>query len=144
MDFGPAPLVTMRVIHSASFLSFLEGGGSSVEMDFGLDALGSNYFYAAWAETSSLTTDIIAPVDTPELVCGKVCGTHPLNHTRYWFEIAIHVAWATVHRYWVHTQWRWDLADGGCAEAVRNVLIQVQKTAERWFLPPTTTLRHAL
>ena len=43
-------------------------------MDFGLGALGSKYFYAAWAETSSLTTEITALADILNLVCGKVRG----------------------------------------------------------------------
>ena len=61
---------------------FLEGW-SSVEMGFGLGALGSKYCtrYAAWAQTRSLATDITAPADIPESVCGNVCGTHPLNRT---------------------------------------------------------------
>ena len=61
-------------------------------MDFGLGALGSRYFYAAWAETSSLTTEITALADTLKLVSGKVRGISKL----YWFEKVIYVAWATV------------------------------------------------
>ena len=40
-------------------------------------------FCAAWTAIRSSTTDITAPpsaVDIRELVCGKVCGTPPLNH----------------------------------------------------------------
>ena len=42
MDFGWAPLI--KITFFAPFLCFLEGESSSVEMGFGLGALGSNDF----------------------------------------------------------------------------------------------------
>ena len=50
-------------------------------MDFVFWAPSVGVIRAAWTELCSPTTDTSAPVDIPELVCGKVRGKHRLNHT---------------------------------------------------------------
>ena len=69
---------TRTAFFSSPFCLFWGWCGSWV-LVFGRPRL--ERFCAAWTEISSPTTDLTAPLDIPELVSGKVCGTPHLNHT---------------------------------------------------------------
>ena len=72
-----------------------------------------------------IPTHLSHPVDIPELVCGEVCGRHPLNHTG--MRTLRSLAGTPVLSTYI-IPWRWGLADGVCTEVSTVWLTCAKKT----------------